>query len=153
PRVDHILVHPTSPSRIFLLFFFTNPAPTDIYTLSLHDALPISLANHLCSLTTSCASFTGSGFSATESNALNTDVFTPTPSASVRTATRVNPGDLRSMRRPKRKSCQHVSTNDSQPPERTISLLTSRLPRSKRTARRASLRLNPSFIFSSAAIS
>src|SRR5690606_2677206 len=28
---------PSSPS-----FFFTDPAPTDIYTLSLHDALPIS---------------------------------------------------------------------------------------------------------------
>src|SRR5437773_8203242 len=26
----------------FLFFFFTNPAPTEIYTLSLHDALPIS---------------------------------------------------------------------------------------------------------------
>src|SRR6516225_11873330 len=24
-----------------LLFFFTDPAPTEIYTLSLHDALPI----------------------------------------------------------------------------------------------------------------
>src|SRR5207248_6688354 len=26
------------------LFFFRDPAPTEIYTLSLHDALPISLA-------------------------------------------------------------------------------------------------------------
>src|SRR5690554_8032985 len=26
----------------FLFFFFTAPAPTEIYTLSLHDALPIS---------------------------------------------------------------------------------------------------------------
>src|SRR5437773_6110521 len=26
----------------FLLFFFNDPAPTEIYTLSLHDALPIS---------------------------------------------------------------------------------------------------------------
>src|SRR5690349_23570478 len=25
-----------------ILFFFTDPAPTEIYTLSLHDALPIS---------------------------------------------------------------------------------------------------------------
>src|SRR5436853_4591239 len=25
-------------------FFFNDPAPTDIYTLSLHDALPISIA-------------------------------------------------------------------------------------------------------------
>src|SRR5688500_20153436 len=30
------------PSRLLLLFFFNDPAPTDIYTLSLHDALPIS---------------------------------------------------------------------------------------------------------------
>src|SRR5438552_16194851 len=29
---------------IFLLFFFNDPATTEIYTLSLHDALPISLA-------------------------------------------------------------------------------------------------------------
>src|SRR5205814_10497792 len=28
---------------IYLSFFFTHPAPTEIYTLSLHDALPISL--------------------------------------------------------------------------------------------------------------
>src|SRR5438270_2007645 len=27
-------------------FFFTNPAPTEIYTLSLHDALPICQAPH-----------------------------------------------------------------------------------------------------------
>ena len=51
--------------------------------------------------------------------------------------------------REKSRSCQHVSTKDSQPPERMISLLTSRLPRSKRTARRASLGLIPCFIFSS----
>src|SRR5205807_10222649 len=28
----------------FLFFFFNDPAPTEIYTLSLHDALPISMA-------------------------------------------------------------------------------------------------------------
>src|SRR5438874_3615360 len=27
--------------RSLLIFFFTDPAPTEIYTLSLHDALPI----------------------------------------------------------------------------------------------------------------
>src|SRR5438034_10737755 len=27
----------------FFFFFFNDPAPTDIYTLSLHDALPISM--------------------------------------------------------------------------------------------------------------
>src|SRR5438552_14335807 len=31
------------PSLRSHLFSFNNPAPTDIYTLSLHDALPISL--------------------------------------------------------------------------------------------------------------
>src|SRR5206468_11494778 len=32
------------PSYFSLFFFFTPPAPTEIYTLSLHDALPISHA-------------------------------------------------------------------------------------------------------------
>src|SRR5690349_23284956 len=32
-------------SRSFSFFFFNDPATTEIYTLSLHDALPISLAN------------------------------------------------------------------------------------------------------------
>src|SRR5204863_9066960 len=32
---------PTVPPFCFLLFFFTAPATTEIYTLSLHDALPI----------------------------------------------------------------------------------------------------------------
>src|SRR5207249_10572326 len=31
---------------IIILFFFTSPAPTGIYTLSLHDALPILEAKH-----------------------------------------------------------------------------------------------------------
>src|SRR5690348_18505555 len=29
--------------RLTLFFFFTDPSPTEIYTLSLHDALPILL--------------------------------------------------------------------------------------------------------------
>src|SRR5437868_13179178 len=29
-------------SRLAIFFFFNDPAPTEIYTLSLHDALPIS---------------------------------------------------------------------------------------------------------------
>src|SRR5437762_5189949 len=33
PLVSHLLP---------LFFFFTHPPPTDLYTLSLHDALPIS---------------------------------------------------------------------------------------------------------------
>src|SRR5438046_1845775 len=31
-----------------LLFFFNDPATTEIYTLSLHDALPISAKGQLC---------------------------------------------------------------------------------------------------------
>src|SRR6266487_5941713 len=31
-----------SPYLCFFFFFFNDPAPTEIYTLSLHDALPIS---------------------------------------------------------------------------------------------------------------
>src|SRR5947208_12969449 len=31
------------PLSIYYFFFFTDPAPTEIYTLSLHDALPILL--------------------------------------------------------------------------------------------------------------
>src|SRR5688572_33214084 len=34
-------VGPLSPV-LLIVFFFTDPAPTQIYTLSLHDALPIS---------------------------------------------------------------------------------------------------------------
>src|SRR5207249_11819617 len=29
--------------RLYVVFFLTDPAPTQIYTLSLHDALPISI--------------------------------------------------------------------------------------------------------------
>src|SRR5204862_6354284 len=29
----------------YILFFFNDPSPTEIYTLSLHDALPISWSN------------------------------------------------------------------------------------------------------------
>ena len=31
---------------MFFFFFFNDTAPTEIYTLSLHDALPISVALH-----------------------------------------------------------------------------------------------------------
>src|SRR5207248_9432200 len=33
--------------RLFLFFFFNDPAPTEIYTLSLHDALPICILRDL----------------------------------------------------------------------------------------------------------
>src|SRR5690348_18061183 len=32
----------------YLFFFFNDPAPTEIYTLSLHDALPISSRSSAC---------------------------------------------------------------------------------------------------------
>src|SRR5471032_3663850 len=32
----------------FIFFFFNDTATTEIYTLSLHDALPISLRSHPC---------------------------------------------------------------------------------------------------------
>src|SRR5712671_1680076 len=76
-----------------------------------------------------------------------------TQHACERSATEVAPRLLRSVRAAKRKSCQLVSTKDSQPAERTTSFVTWRLPRSKRTARSASSRLIPCFIFSSVAIS
>src|SRR5438034_10650735 len=38
----------------FFFFFFNDPAPTEIYTLSLHDALPISLGERMkCELVAS----------------------------------------------------------------------------------------------------
>src|SRR5437870_8955780 len=41
PAVDELRVL----SRILVLFFFNSTTTPEIYTLSLHDALPISLAN------------------------------------------------------------------------------------------------------------
>src|SRR5438874_4682709 len=35
-------------STCFYMFFSTHPAPTEIYTLSLHDALPICLLDLRC---------------------------------------------------------------------------------------------------------
>src|SRR5256885_10381452 len=40
-----------SSSNVFLLFFFNDTATTEIYTLSLHDALPISAAEPRCKVT------------------------------------------------------------------------------------------------------
>src|SRR3954466_12440567 len=42
----------SSPDRTFLAFFFNDTATTEIYTLSLHDALPISWPNSSLSLVT-----------------------------------------------------------------------------------------------------
>src|SRR5690348_18505827 len=38
------MAHAILTSRRFLFFFFNDPATTEIYTLSLHDALPILVA-------------------------------------------------------------------------------------------------------------
>src|SRR5688572_33389701 len=38
----HHLTQPNIPSHFFFFFFFNDTATTEIYTLSLHDALPIS---------------------------------------------------------------------------------------------------------------
>src|SRR5947209_19731847 len=35
------MLHSTPPSATFFFFFFNDTSTTDIYTLSLHDALPI----------------------------------------------------------------------------------------------------------------
>src|SRR5207302_8881504 len=54
---DHYIHHPLSHLMLlllisfnhFILFFFNDPATTEIYTLSLHDALPISRVRlHRC---------------------------------------------------------------------------------------------------------
>src|SRR5256885_15554734 len=44
-----------SPSSLFFFFFFNDTATTEIYTLSLHDALPIStLSSHAREKTQAC---------------------------------------------------------------------------------------------------
>src|SRR2546422_11750606 len=53
-----MLRHSTS----FFFFFFNDTATTEIYTLSLHDALPISLSSRFCSRGASLSG-DGAGFS------------------------------------------------------------------------------------------
>src|SRR5258705_13349705 len=48
----------------FFFFFFNDTATTEIYTLSLHDALPISI--RLCPATPACASSTAPSSSTVE---------------------------------------------------------------------------------------
>src|SRR5439155_20367794 len=43
-HVNHLIplsLHPATSITFLFLFFFNHPAPPEIYTLSLHDALPI----------------------------------------------------------------------------------------------------------------
>src|SRR5690348_3199994 len=46
--VDHSKCPSSANSACCFFFFFTDTAPTDIYTLSLHDALPISTPSSTC---------------------------------------------------------------------------------------------------------
>src|SRR5690606_40565392 len=51
---------------LFLFFFFMHTATTEIYTLSLHDALPISIFSVSLSSTTSTNSERGTSLSITQ---------------------------------------------------------------------------------------
>src|SRR5260370_10495968 len=76
------------------------------------EATPVWLkcGGHLCvshwNRTSSSGCFTGKFLSITASIKLKIAVFAPIPSASVNTATAVNPGFFDSIRQPKRVSCQ-----------------------------------------------
>src|SRR2546422_11423234 len=50
------------PPSFFLFFFFNDTATTEIYTLSLHDALPILLLSKLCVIAREVSMFTKRGF-------------------------------------------------------------------------------------------
>src|SRR5256884_1108295 len=52
-RLTLSLFHHTRPLRLLLFFFFNDTATTEIYTLSLHDALPISRMENVSRLRTS----------------------------------------------------------------------------------------------------
>src|SRR2546427_9691687 len=43
PRTYLLIFHSTRAPHTFIFFFFNDTATTEIYTLSLHDALPISI--------------------------------------------------------------------------------------------------------------
>src|SRR5690606_41032190 len=47
------ILDPAHSLRCLLLYLFNAPATTETYTLSLHDALPISEPNSICSIPTS----------------------------------------------------------------------------------------------------
>src|SRR2546421_2969153 len=48
-HLDTVIICLSSPSLVFFFFFFNDTATTEIYTLSLHDALPIYLTPKLSS--------------------------------------------------------------------------------------------------------
>src|SRR3989475_11768371 len=65
-------------ASFYIFFFFNDTATTEIYTLSLHDALPISV-NPTAGCTTNCAS---------------TPSTPVTPGTPALTVTKANPGSL-----------------------------------------------------------
>src|SRR5947209_16079646 len=67
-----------SPSSLFLFFFFNDPSTTEIYTLSLHDALPI------------CSVATGKGKRILQHRALHPQLDTADNSGKDRKSTRLN---------------------------------------------------------------
>src|SRR5437870_6638961 len=66
-RIHNLTTHPYH-IRTEALFFYKDPATTEIYTLSLHDALPISLGGNITvngSLSLSSGTLNDAGFTAT----------------------------------------------------------------------------------------
>src|SRR5216684_3043122 len=103
---------------------------------------------------TSCwGSLTGNSLSRTALTKLKIAVFAPIPSASVSTATAVNPGFLLSMRRPYRTSSTNSSTRRQPHVSRATSFTNSTFPNSRRAARFASSTASPLSVRSRAAIS
>src|SRR3712207_7985460 len=56
------------------VFFFNDTATTEIYTLSLHDALPISLTNSLLGVTVTIDNVANDGVPGEEADDIRTDV-------------------------------------------------------------------------------
>src|SRR5437899_11892834 len=54
------ILHPLSGVSMVFFFFFNDPATTEIYTLSLHDALPIYV--HPVNIQTACLIMEGAEF-------------------------------------------------------------------------------------------
>ena len=119
-----------------------------------YEIEPVAKLGLLSRSSTSCSgSGYGSGFSSTPFTTEKSAVFAPIPSASVRIATAVNPGDFARIRRPNRRSC----INRSSAPQPHASRVTSRtnptFPNSRRAACSASSAVLPLSMRSRAAIS
>src|SRR5690606_41953696 len=66
---SHVITYSAPPCLTFFFFFFTDPATTEIYTLSLHDALPISRAQRGLVLAISSQNFCASSSTVFHSSA------------------------------------------------------------------------------------